>query len=760
MKKILTILLLTTFIVTAQNKMVWADKVLFIDGLDSLEIENYNQILGNPNARETFSKSACTFKKTDTKKDAIQAIRVSFSLSTEAKQLIIAQNYFSGAIKEIIVFDSLGHKKSIYTAEPKVIIKDNYSEFLGIDTPKDFKIKEVEIVLNLDYLEEYTCQIDAIGLLKNTKIPNIEYFRYQSLAEVFRRSLLITNDDISREDIDFNAENSTKFYRLRTNQELIDFIRRFKMQWAEKDATASSEDGFYAQDALGKPSFSLEKNINTAWQPKLDKKNEWIEVGYNTPQTVRDILVFKNADVKYGFNMIALLDSNGKIRESFSWNDKRAALKNQNALWHLHLTKPTSYKVAAIKVFVDTKVYGITSFGHNTPHYTVKTYTIQIDAIGISNESIKINEIELENVNIEKESLGKFINSEAVEVSPLMTYDGKQLFFVCDRHPKNKGMYKFQDAWVANWGKNKWEKPENLDKPINTEDNNAISAVSPNGKTLYLLNSYMPNGSMRRGISTSKLRNGIWSFPKELKVSFEDEKFRITEFAVAPNRKVLVMSASTNNNYTNSDLYVSFLNPDNTWTKPTNIGETINTNFNEGSPFIAADNRTLYFSSKGHLGYGDADIFMSQRLDETWTNWSEPINLGDKINTPKWDGYFNVIASGEYAYTCSLTKNLNKEDIFKVNLPTNAKPKPVAILKGTIKGQNIQKIEAVEADNTKESYLADFDEETNEYILILPVDKKYNLNIIHEQNTIYQSLIDLTTYKVYNEMKKNINLNE
>ena len=68
MKKVLTILLLSTFIATAQNKMVWADKVLFTDGLDSLEIENYNQILGNPNARETFSKSACTFKKTDTKK--------------------------------------------------------------------------------------------------------------------------------------------------------------------------------------------------------------------------------------------------------------------------------------------------------------------------------------------------------------------------------------------------------------------------------------------------------------------------------------------------------------------------------------------------------------------------------------------------------------------------------------------------------------------------------------------------------------------
>ena len=171
-----------------------------------------------------------------------------------------------------------------------------------------------------------------------------------------------------------------------------------------------------------------------------------------------------------------------------------------------------------------------------------------------------------------------------------------------------------------------------------------------------------------------------------------------------------------NNNYKNYDLYVSFLNPDSTWTKPISVGETINTLFSEGSPFIAADNRTLYFSSKGHLGYGDADIFMSQRLDETWTNWSEPINLGSEINTPKWDSYFSVVASGEYAYTCSYD-NLNKEDIFRIKLPANAKPQSVVVLKGIIAGKNIQKIEAVEADNTKESYLADFDEETNEYIL-------------------------------------------
>ncbi len=761
MKKILTILLLATFVVNAQNKMVWADKVLFTEGLDSVTIENYNQILGNPNARETFSKSACTFKKTDTRKNAIQAIRVSFSLSTEAKQLIIAQNYFSGAIKEVIIFDSLRNKKSIYTAEPKVIIKDNYSEFLGIDTPKDFKIKEVEIVLNLDYLEEHTCQIDAVGLLIDSKIPNVEYFRYQSLVEIFRKKLLSSNDNISQENIYFNTQNSTKLYQPPVNQKLMNFVGRFIMQWAEKDASASSEDGFYAQDALGKPSFSLERNISSAWRPKLDKKNEWIEVSYDTPQSVSDVFVFKNADVKYGFKMIVLLDENGKIKESFSWNDKRAALKQRNALWHLHLTKPTSYKVAAIKIFVDTKAYGTSSFGYGTSNYSVINYTLQIDAVGISNEQIKINEIELlENEKVEKENLGKLINSKAGgEFSPSISYDRKKLFFTRQGHPKNLGTSRAQDVWMVAWDENKWTKSVNLGKPINTEENNAASAISPNGKTLYLLNIYLQDDIIKREISTSVLKNGVWHFPKELKINDKGANFQITEFAVSPNRKVLIMSASLDNTYKSSDLFVTFLKSDSTWTKPISLGQNINTNFREGTPFIAADNRTLYFSSRGHLGYGYADIFMSQRLDETWTNWSESVNLGSEINTPEWNAYFTVDASGEYAYTC-LYNNSNKEDIFRIKLPINAKPQPVVIVKGIITGKNIQRIEATEADNAKESYLADFDEETNEYTFVLPVSKKYNLSVVYSQSLNYQSVIDLMTYRSYTEIKKDINLNE
>jgi len=68
-----------------------------------------------------------------------------------------------------------------------------------------------------------------------------------------------------------------------------------------------------------------------------------------------------------------------------------------------------------------------------------------------------------------------------------------------------------------------------------------------------------------------------------------------------------------------------------TATKPVNMGSVINTEFEESSPFLANDMKTLYFASKGHNGYGGYDIYVTERLDESWTNWSAPKNLGHAI---------------------------------------------------------------------------------------------------------------------------------
>jgi outer membrane protein OmpA-like peptidoglycan-associated protein len=146
------------------------------------------------------------------------------------------------------------------------------------------------------------------------------------------------------------------------------------------------------------------------------------------------------------------------------------------------------------------------------------------------------------------------------------------------------------------------------------------------------------------------------------------------------------------------DLYVSFYRHDTkTWTIPKNLGATINSAATELTPFLAADNQTLYFASNGISGYGETDMFFCKRIDDSWTNWTEPINMGKPFNSEDWDAAYSLDAQGEYAYYISYqntANNSNNADIFRAKLPTILRPKPVEkidlALNALTVGQTIQ----------------------------------------------------------------------
>ena len=134
-----------------------------------------------------------------------------------------------------------------------------------------------------------------------------------------------------------------------------------------------------------------------------------------------------------------------------------------------------------------------------------------------------------------------------------------------------------------------------------------------------------------------------------------------------------------------NDIYVCFLQKDDTWTEPKSLGKTINRpETDEMTPYLAADGVTLYFSSNRPGGLGDNDIWMSKRLDSTWTKWSEPVNLGAPINTPDWDAFFTLDAGGEYAYLTNSTDTYGESDIVRVKLLEREKPDPVVLVKGNV----------------------------------------------------------------------------
>ena len=221
-----------------------------------------------------------------------------------------------------------------------------------------------------------------------------------------------------------------------------------------------------------------------------------------------------------------------------------------------------------------------------------------------------------------------------------------------------------------------FEMAKNIGYPINNEAHNFAISLSPDGNTLLVGNKYNLDGTMGKGVSISNFKGTNWEYPKPINLN-DNIIGRNVTYSLASNRKVLLMSAERDDSHGKEDIYVFFRINDSTWSDPVNLGVQINTASSEIAPYLAADMTTLYFSTDGRPGYGNTDLFISRRLDESWTNWSEPLNLGPKFNTSGWDAYFTIPASGDYAYYVSTNNSIGKEDIFKIKLPDALKPKIV-----------------------------------------------------------------------------------
>jgi outer membrane protein OmpA-like peptidoglycan-associated protein len=116
------------------------------------------------------------------------------------------------------------------------------------------------------------------------------------------------------------------------------------------------------------------------------------------------------------------------------------------------------------------------------------------------------------------------------------------------------------------------------------------------------------------------------------------------------------------------------------------MGNTLNSFAGDFTPFVAGDDKTLFFSSFGHKGYGSADVFMSKRLDDTWLNWSEPVNIGPSVNSGAWDAFYCISSKGDYAYLTAYNRSdgYGSGDLYRIKLAEELKPEPVTIISGQV----------------------------------------------------------------------------
>jgi outer membrane protein OmpA-like peptidoglycan-associated protein len=216
-----------------------------------------------------------------------------------------------------------------------------------------------------------------------------------------------------------------------------------------------------------------------------------------------------------------------------------------------------------------------------------------------------------------------------------------------------------------------------------------------------------------------------------LKIANDYNYAEKANYFLANNRKTLLMSVERDDTQGDRDLYVTFMKPDSTWTEPLNLTDVVNTAGEESAPFLAPGDTTLYFSSNGFSGYGGNDIYVTRRLDDSWTNWSEPENLGPEINSPLEDLFFNIPASSEFGYYSRGVSETNT-DIFRVKLPIVKLPETYV----TVKGKVVDKAtgEPVDAKIIYERLpdgsgagITQTNPETGEYEIRLPTGHMYGL---------------------------------
>lgn len=280
------------------------------------------------------------------------------------------------------------------------------------------------------------------------------------------------------------------------------------------------------------------------------------------------------------------------------------------------------------------------------------------------------------------ENLGSAVNSEFSELNPVISPDGRTLYFGRKNHPANRYGVKgsetisgSQDIWFSEKVGDTWSSARRLSEVLNRDQYNTILSISPDGQTILLKGAYVNGAYETRGFSISNKTTAGWTVPVKVDIpGYEQMSKGKNEYGyLTMDGKAILLAFARKKNSEDDDLYISFFE-EGRWTRPLELGEEINTKYSETTPFLSADGKTLYFSSDRPGGQGSQDIYLTRRLDDTWQHWRKPQNLGSPINTEEYDAYYSIAAKGDYAYFMSGKGSLGKKDIFRLAVEAQSPP--------------------------------------------------------------------------------------
>jgi OOP family OmpA-OmpF porin len=280
------------------------------------------------------------------------------------------------------------------------------------------------------------------------------------------------------------------------------------------------------------------------------------------------------------------------------------------------------------------------------------------------------------------------VNVSYDEKSPVISPDGKLLYFTISNHPQNVGGIRdLGDIWYSEFDGLQWSTPVHAGPNLNSRDYNAVAGFSDDGLWLYLLSHYdaAGNSAKTQGISVSRKSSGTWSKPENIFIPYFQNKSSFLSGSVLMNGSLFVYAAETYGSRV-EDIYITKKGSDGKWEEPRNLGKKINTQFQELSPWIGKDGKTLYFSSNGHPGCRSFDVFSANRLDDSWGNWSDPKSIDSEINSEGRQLFFRQYPSLGFSMYTS-TKNSDgygEIKIYRPDVPFNDSVVVAEVIQDTV----------------------------------------------------------------------------
>ncbi|MEX0968633.1 MAG: OmpA family protein [Bacteroidia bacterium] len=366
-------------------------------------------------------------------------------------------------------------------------------------------------------------------------------------------------------------------------------------------------------------------------------------------------------------------------------------------------------------------------------------------------------------VPFKPENLGPGVNTEMDEYWPAVTADEKTLFFTRLKPMESDagGMFQQEDIYISQFNNGKWDKSQFPPGSLNSQDNEGAITISPDGKWLIFTGCNRRDGMGRCDFYISKLQHGAWTQPRNMGTSLNTRDME-TQPSLSFDGRTLYFSSNRPGGKGGLDLWKSDFDPEEGWQEPVNLGDEVNTEDDEQSPFIHHDNKTLYFSSRGHIGLGQADLYKSE-LQENGM-FGNVTNLGYPINTNKDEISIFVTSRGDKAFISSQANSLGGRDIFSFDLYEEVRPELVTYLKGMVydletKKPISAKVELLDV-NTGEPIIEGYSDEQTGVLLALPGNRNYALHVSKEGYLFYSDHLALKNYKSPEPYERDINLSK